>query len=338
MFSNASRHLLIFFAVLLCSLSSAHANTVKRTFCVFDPVGAKGPIFDAMRDYQTSALSWGTELELKAYTNEAVVLADFNAGHCDAMGVTGTRVRPYNAFTASIEALGGISDYQQLQDLIGMLAKPQASKYMLQGDYEVAGIMPGGAVYIYVRDKAINSVEAAAGKRIATLDYDKASVKVVEHVGATMVPSSVATFAPRFNNGDVDVAYAPAIAYQPFEMYKGLGENGGIYRFSMAQMNFQLLIHSKRFPPQFAQQSREFAFRNFDKAMEHIRVAEAGIPENYWIDLPQKMMDEYKEMLRQIRLELTAEEVYDPRMMKLMFRLRCRANPGHFECAEKAEG
>jgi exonuclease I len=43
-------------------------------------------------------------------------------------------------------------------------------------------------------------------------------------------------------------------------------------------------------------------------------------------------------MLRQIRLELTAADVYDPRMMKLMFRLRCRANPSHFECAEKAEG
>jgi len=72
--------------------------------------------------------------------------------------------------------------------------------------------------------------------------------------------------------------------------------------------------------------------------MEHIRVAEAGIPEHYWIDLPAKMMDEYQEMLRQIRLELTAADVYDPRMMKLMFRLRCRANPSHFECAEKAEG
>ena len=116
MFSTVSRGVFLL-AALLCSLSSVHADIVKRTFCVFDPVGAKGPIFDAMRDYQTSALSWGTELELKAYTNEAVVLADFNAGHCDAMGVTGTRVRPYNAFTASIEALGGISDYQQLQDL-----------------------------------------------------------------------------------------------------------------------------------------------------------------------------------------------------------------------------
>lgn len=337
MFATTFRILLLLTA-LPCSLFPAHAGVVKRNFCVFDPLGAQGPVFAAMRDYQSQALSWGAELKLKAYTNEAVVVADFNSGHCDAMGVTGTRVRPYNSFTASIEALGGIHDYQQLQDLIGMLAKPQADKYMQQGGYEVVGIMPGGAVYIYVRDKAINSVSAAAGKRIATLDYDQASVRVVEHTGATMVPSSIATFAPRFNNGDVDIAYAPAVAYQPFEMYKGLGQNGGIYRFSMAQMNYQLLIHSKRFPSGFARQSREFAFRNFTKAMEHIRKAEASIPAHYWVDLPQKMMAEYQEMLRQIRLQLTADKVYDRRMMKLMFRLRCRANPGHFECAEKAEG
>lgn len=326
-------------AASLFSLApTAQAGMVDRIFCVFDPVGAKGPVFDAMRDYQAAALGWGVNFELKAYTSEAVIVADFNAGKCDAMGVTGTRVRPYNAFTASIEALGGVSDYDQLQALIAMLAKPQAAKYMRQGNYEVAGIMPGGAVYVFVRDKAINSVEAAAGKRIATLDYDDASLKVVEHVGATMVPSTVATFAPRFNNGDVDIAYAPAIAYQPFEMYKGLGEKGGIYQFSLAQMNFQLVVHADRYPEAFAQASRDYAFRNFDQAMEHIRKAENDIPANYWQTLPAEMETDYKEMLRQIRIGLTKDGVYDPRMMKLMFRLRCRANPGHYECAEKLEG
>lgn len=325
-------------SALLTISSAATAEIIDRSFCVFDPVGAKGPVFDAMRDYQAAALGWGVNFELRAYTSEAVVTADFNAGKCDAMGVTGTRVRPYNSFTASIEALGGVSDYQQLQTLIAMLAKPQASKYMKQGKYEVAGIMPGGAVYVFVRDKAINSVEAAAGKRIATLDYDQASLKVVEHIGATMVPSTVATFAPRFNNGDVDIAYAPAIAYQPFEMYKGLGEKGGIYQFSLAQMNFQLVVQADRFPQGFAQASRDYAFRHFDQAMEHIRQAESDIPQNYWQKLPPEMETDYKEMLRQIRVSLTNDGVYDPRMMKLMFRLRCRAEPGHYECAEKLEG
>lgn len=318
--------------------SQANSSLPLRTLCIFDPVGARGPVYNALLDYQTQALDWGVRLELKAYTNEAVVIADYNAGHCDAMGVTGTRVRPYNPFTASIEALGGLQSYQQVQELIGMLSQPQAARYMVQGSHEVAAIMPGGSVYVFVRDKAINSVAAAAGKRIATLDYDQASVKVVEHIGATMVPSSIATFAPRFNNGDVDIAYAPAVAYQPFEMYKGLGERGAIYRFSLAQMNFQLVLRHARFPAAFGQQSRTYAYQNFDQALEHIRQAEAGIPDHYWLDLPPDMARAYQEMLRDIRISLTSAGVYDARMMRLMIRLRCRTNPDHHECSEQREG
>ena len=34
----------------------------------------------------------------------------------------------------------------------------------------------------------------------------------------------------KFNNGDVDACYVSAPAYQPFELWKGLGSNGGIVR------------------------------------------------------------------------------------------------------------
>lgn len=336
LFTAASLFLIAVSSLFMAS--AVAADSEQQVFCIFDPVGTRGPIYSAMLDYQTQALTWGADLQLKAYTNEAVVIADFQAGHCDAMGVTGTRVRPYNRFTASIEALGGLDDYQQMQQLLSMLSQPKAQRYLQQGEYEVAAIMPGGAVFIFVRDKRIDSVEAAAGKRIATLDYDQASVHVVDHVGATMVPSSVATFAPRFNNGDVDIAYAPAVAYQPFEMYKGLGAQGGIYRFPLAQMNFQMIIRHERFPEGFGQKSREFTHQQFDQALQHIRLAEADIPADYWVDLPVEQESEYKEMLRQIRISLTKNQVYDAMMMKLMFKLRCRSNPAHYECAERQEG
>lgn len=310
----------------------------SRTFCVFDPIGEKGPAYQGMLDYKAAALEWGVILKLKVYTNEAVALADFKARHCDAVGLTGTRIRPFNKFTATIEAVGAINDYQQMSKLVGMLASPKAARYMTEGDYEVAGIMPGGAVFAFVRDKRLNSVEAAAGKRLATLDYDTASVKVVNHIGATVVPVSVATFAPRFNNGDVDIAYAPAIAYQPFEMYKGLGDKGGILRFNIAQMNGQLIIRKDRFPEDFGQKSRQYAYKNFSKALEHIVEAEKGIPEKYWVDLPDNKHKEYKEMLRQVRMMLAEEGIYDRRMLKIMLRLRCKSNPSHHECVEKLEG
>jgi hypothetical protein len=198
--------------------------------------------------------------------------------------------------------------------------------------------MPAGAVFVFVRDKAINSVEAAAVKRLATIDYDVASIKVVKHIGATMVPVTIATFAPRFNNGFVDLAYAPAIAYEPFEMYKGMGDKGGILRFNLAQMNGQLILRKDQFPAQFGQKSREYAYKNFTKALEHIVAAEKNIPEKYWVDLPEKKHTEYKEMLRQVRIDLKNEGVYDARMLKILYKLRCRTNPGHYECLDKFEG
>jgi hypothetical protein len=329
-----------FFLLCLCltSLSIQAKELPTRSFCVFDPIGEKGTAYQGMMDYKAVALDWGVKLDLKVHTNEAVALADFKAGHCDAVGLTGTRIRPFNKFTATIEAVGAIDDYDQMRKLVGMLANPKASKYMIEGNYEVAGIMPAGAVFVFVRDKAINSVEAAAGKRLATIDYDVASMKVVKHIGATMVPVSIATFAPRFNNGYVDLAYAPAIAYEPFEMYKGMGDKGGILRFNFAQMNGQLILRKDRFPEQFGQKSREYAYSNFPKALEHILKAEKDIPEKYWVDLPKEKKVQYKEMLRQVRIELKNEGGYDPRMLKILFKLRCRTNPGHYECVEKLEG
>jgi len=328
----------IFFLSLISTAQAQVKELPTRTFCVFDPIGVKGPAYQGMVDYKAAALEWGAILNLKVYTSEAVALADFKAKMCDAVGLTGTRIRPFNKFTATIEAVGAIDNYDQMRKLVGMLANPRASKYMIEGDYEVAGIMPAGAVFVFVRDKAINSVEAAAGKRLATIDYDTASIKVVKHIGATMVPVSIATFAPRFNNGYVDLAYAPAIAYEPFEMYKGMGDKGGILRFNLAQMNGQLILRKDKFPEGFGQHSRDYAYSNFSKALEHIIAAEKGIPEKYWVDLPEDKHTEYKEMLRQVRLELRDEGVYDKRMLKILFKLRCRTDPGHYECIEKLEG
>ena len=76
----------------------------------------------------------------------------------------------------------------------------------------------------------------------------------------------------------------------------------------------------------------------FDKALEHIRKAEADIPKKYWLNISADKETDYKEMLRQIRMKLSEKNIYDKRMMKLMFKLRCRSNPSHYECAERKEG
>jgi len=43
------------------------------------------------------------------------------------------------------------------------------------------------------------------------------------------------------------------------------------------------------------------------------------------------------EMMRQARIQMTAEGDYDPRMMSLLKRVRCAKNPGAAECSLKDE-
>src|SRR5690606_42131206 len=60
--------------------SQAQSDLPVRTLCIFEPVGARGPVYNALLDYQTQSLNWGGQLNLEAYTNEAVGIADSSAG------------------------------------------------------------------------------------------------------------------------------------------------------------------------------------------------------------------------------------------------------------------
>ena len=205
--------------------------------------------------------------------------------------------------------------------------------FLIDGDYEVAGVFPGGAVYLHTRDRAIDSVEKLQGKRIATLDFDTASVRMVRHVGASVVGSNSANFAGKFNNGSVDLAYAPAVAYSPLELYKGVNPNGGVFKYALAYMNFQVIIHRDRFPDDAGQMVRDQAIKRIDEAYEIIAEAEAGIPDDIWMHPPQEDVAEYDKMLRKVRLSLLEDGVYDERAISLMKAIRCRVDGSRSECA-----
>lgn len=315
------------------SLVKADTEILDRSFCVFDPVGANGPLFAITKEFQPVAMQRGIRLNLRAYTDEKVAAEDFKAGQCDAVLLTGTRAREFNKFTGSLEAMGAVPGEQEMRLLYNTLSQPQARQFLVEGPYEVAGVFPGGAIYLHTRDRNVDSVEKLQGKRIATLDYDSASVRMVRHVGASVVGSNSANFAGKFNNGSVDLAYAPAVAYQPLELYKGVNTKGGVFKYALAYMNFQVIIHRERFPDDAGQMVRDESIKRIDQAYEIIAEAEAGIPEEVWMHPPQEDVAEYDRMLRQVRLSLLDDGVYDERAIKLMRAIRCRVDGSRSECA-----
>jgi len=328
--------ILTFISVLVISLSASSAPE-KRTFCVYDPLGANGTLFGMSRDYQAAALDWGVNFHLRAYTDEKIAIDDFKAEQCDAVLMTGARARPFNKFAATVEAIGAVTSDDIMRKTVLTISSPQAAKYMVEGRYEVGGMLPAGPIYLYVRDRRVDSVEELSGKRIATFEYDEPSIKMVNHVGAAVVPANSANFSGKFNNGSVDAAYAPALAYKPLEMYKGLGEKGGIMQFNLAYLDFQIILHKDRFPPSYGQKSRQKIAGFFDRAAELIDKDTAAVDNKYWIKLTDADYKKYQQMLRNVRIELRNEGVYHPVTLTLLRKLRCAENPAMAECAEKLE-
>lgn len=333
------RNALALVALAASALASAPAAAETRSLCVYDPAGRSGDYFALMSKYATQASTWGVELEVKPYTDEETAAKDYEAGQCDGVVATGVRLQRFNRFSSSIEAIGGLPDYAQLKQMIGTLTGSASAAAMLSQDGNTTvGFVPIGAVYLFVRDRGVDTVQELAGKRIATMDYDKASLFMVDRVGAIVVPADLGSIGPKFNNGDVDACYVSAPAYRPFELNRGLGTKGGILKAPLAQATLQVMLRESRFPAGFVEKSRADLAARFDDALALITKAEADIPAQYWVEIPKDRLVEWDALFQGVRVQLRDDKkAYDGRMLKVMKQLRCAKDPARSECAETKE-
>ncbi len=323
---------------LLCLLPlGAAADALKRSFCVWDPIGMNGPYAALMKNVKVKALKWGVELEIVAYTDESVAANDFKAGQCDAVAVTEITSRQFNAFASSIGAVGALPTLEELKIVLEALAQPKAAHLMQNGAFEVAGILPAGPIYTFVNDRRIDSFEKFQGKKMATFDVDPVQVTIARKVGASPVSSSLARFAGQFNNGSVDIAFAPATAYMPMELYKGVEAGGGVIRRPLLQATLQVLIRQAQFPEGYGQKSREAFVSMVDSAFTLINDVERDIAAQHWLAMSDEATAQLDALFRQSRIHLRDEGVYDEKTLRLMHRVRCKQSPARAECAENLE-
>jgi len=304
----------------------------SQTLCVWDIVGKNGPVYSQMEDYRLEAIKWGANVEIKAYSDEKIAAEDFKAGICDAAAITGVRGRSFNSFTGSLDSFGSIPSDDYMKTVLQYMAAPKLSSLMVNGDYEVVGIAPGGAGYIFTKDRSIDTVGELAGKKFAVMDFDKTQAIMVESVGGSPVTASITNFGSMFNNGSVDIIAAPAIAYDAMELYKGLGDNGAIVNFAVIQLTVQIIIRKHRFPEGFGQKSREYVWSQYDRFEDYIRASTKNIKPSYWLDLPEKDKIGYLEMFRQSRLKLRDQGYYDSKMLSFLSKVRCQKEPALAEC------
>lgn len=327
---------------LLCALATAcalttpftaHAEMLKRKVCVFDIAGNAGPIMNAAKDWKTTALGWGLDAELIPYTDERIAAEDLKAGICDASLITGIRARGFNKYAGTIDAIGAIPTMEHMKTVLQVVAHPSTAPKLTSGNYTIAGVAPAGPAYIFVNDHTVNTLAKAAGKRVAVLEYDETQTILVSQVGATPVASDVTNFSTKFNNGVVDVIAAPLAVYQALELYKGLEPEGGIINYPLAQLTLQVVARNDRFPADMLQKSREHFFNKLPTFLTMLDKEAANVDKKWWVEIPDEDKREYEVMMQEARDQLKARGYYDPEMLAMMRKVRCKIDATRAECS-----
>ena len=327
------------FFILSTLALCAFSNMVqaKQQVCVFDLLGKAGESYKFLEEWALVSKKWGAQVQLISFQDEDLADKAFQNDKCDAVYMTSMRARTYNKFAGSIDALGGVPSNKIAQKAVEYVLDPRNTKRMtttLQGEnYEVAGIGLIGSAYIFVKDRSLNTIEKAQGKKFAILHYDRAQRVMVERVGAVPVMSDISNFIKKFNTGEVDVVAAPAYAYKPLEIEKGLGSKGAMLNFPVVNVTADLIVRPERFPAQFGEQSRQWFLQKIPQSFAMVQRLEAAIPSKIKMQLSKEDKEKYQRLLREGRIDLTKQGVYDPGMMRVLKKARCTVERTNFECS-----
>jgi hypothetical protein len=335
-------------AAAVLALSAMSSAQAAQKICVYDLLGTNGDLFSMAKDYVIAAQKHNVSIELKGYTDERVATEDFRTGQCDGVIATAFRTRQFNQVAGAIDSLGATTivkdgkidmaaSYEVVRRIVTTFADAKAAKLMVDGNYEVGGVIPLGAAYPIVNDRKMSTVEALAGKRIASFDYDKAQAVMIQKIGAQPVSADITNFSSKFNNGSVDFIAAPTLAYKPLELYKGIGKNGAMVRFPILILTYQVILNKTKFPEGFGDHSRDYWLTQFDRAMQLVKQSDASIPPSTWLELSSENAYKYTLMLRESRIDIAQKGLYDKRGLKIIKRIRCSVNPADPECATKSE-
>lgn len=325
---------MVVLAAGLCTASTTQA----QSFCVFDFSGTAGDAYALMQDFALASRGWGVDLQLKAYKEEQDVVKAFKAKECDAVAITDISARQFNRFVGTLNAVGAIPNYKVARSAFHLVTHPKLTSFLSDDGYEVAGVVPMGLVYMFGRDRQhISSLPSLMNRTIGVLETDPLQARLINRIGAKAVPLSISRFNHLFNQGKMDVIPSPAMAYQPLELEKGLGEKGAIARFPLVLLSQAVIIRQDKFPSNFGALGREWMLGQLPRVMKMIERMEAAIPAKRWVDIPAQDQVGYQRLMREMRLNFVRDGTYDPKMATLLKRIRCQQDPVLFECTMRDE-
>jgi len=324
--------LALFLFFLSFSSTSTSIELEKKFACTWDPVGNNGPVIAFFSDLIPKALSWGVDLKFIPYENENSAAADLASGKCDIAIVTAILSRDFVPFAGTLDAIGGITSEKKLKKAIAAISSPKANKIMTSGDYEMIASLPVGSMFAFVNDRRINGIDKFIGKKVAILNGDIQTKTFAELSKAIPVATTLSNFHHYFEQGKVDIVLMPALAYNTFELYQGLGKDGGILDIRLFYGMIQAISRKSEFPDDFGQKVRKYMVTRLGNIINLIKTAEKKIPHKYWIKTSQKTKDELEHLYKDIRLTLKAQNLFNPKALSLLWKIRCHSSPQREEC------
>src|SRR5690606_15663242 len=112
---------------------------------------------------------------------------------------------------------------------------------------------------------------------------------------------------------------------------------GGIGRFPLMVLTYQVVLNKTKFPEGFGAKSREYWVNEFDRALKLIANADAGIPAGTWLEITPAQATKYNEILRESRIAITEKGVYNKQGLKIIKKVRCSVNPSAADCSSADE-
>lgn len=318
--------------MLWLSVMVAQQANATQAVCVYDPMGASGDIFSLMKDYQLTAKGLGVDLKLVPYSDEHSVVKDFKNQRCDAAVLTDFSSRQFNSYTGSMNAIGAMTNNAMAKVVFGLMGNPKLDTDMVSDGFEVAGIFPLGLAYIITKDRQLDNLSKWKGIRFAVLDSDPAQYEMVKKVGASPVPITIANMGTKFNAGQIDAMGTPALAFKAFELHKGMGSTGTMFRFPVTFVGVNVVTHQQAFPDGFGAKSRRWFAAQTPRLMESVIRLDKSIPDQYWSELSTNDKVGYIRLMREMRVKLIKEGIYNKKMTSLLKKVRCQQDPSNFEC------
>ncbi|MEC8443674.1 MAG: putative solute-binding protein [Pseudomonadota bacterium] len=311
---------------------------IKRTFCVWDPLGKAGPISSTVEDQKLRSLHYGMDLSVITFQDEKELVEALRTDErCDAAVIRGSAAMEFNRFAGTIESVGGLLDRRQVQLLMQVMANPRMAPRLADENFTVLGVATMGSSYRFTTDRqALRSLDSFKGRAIATESMDPAMAALAKAYKGKAVEGDMMSNVQNYADGKVDGMISPIIAY----LVMGSGQistDVGIMKTEVAQSTIQLIGRSEKFPRGLAQILREDFLFKFDNYARRVDNELALIPSQFWMDDKPEDVQKLQSMSQKVRLAMRDQGHYDAAMLRLQRKIRCKFDPSRSECTNPVE-